>query len=182
MLSLLALTLPLCLDSFLIAAAIGITRPSWTEKIRISLLFALFEAGMPLIGLVVGHSLSDAFGHNAAYLAAVILIGFGLWALSRQPKEDEAASHLSRTQGWAAVAIGLSISLDGLAIGFTYGLLKVPTLLITVLIAGQAILLTQLGFAVGNILPDRLRQRGEQLAGLVLALIGVFILLRSLLA
>jgi manganese efflux pump family protein len=57
-LKLLAFVLPLGLDSFAVAAAIGaagpVTRPA---RLRISLIFVIFEAGMPLVGLAAGTAL-----------------------------------------------------------------------------------------------------------------------------
>ena len=52
MLKLLAFVLPLGLDSFAVAAAIGASQvtTAW-QRLRISLVFVVFEGGMPLIGL-----------------------------------------------------------------------------------------------------------------------------------
>lgn len=179
LLSLIALTLPLCLDSFLIAATIGISRPSQAHRIRLGIMFAVFEAGMPLVGLLVGSSLSSKLGHEANLVAAFILIGFGLYVALKNEDETETANKLASSHGLAVLAIGFSISLDGLAIGFTYGLLKAPVVLITALIAVQAFVLSQIGFALGGMLPKRLRQYGEKLAGVVLILIGCYLLLAS---
>lgn len=49
--------------------------------------------------------------------------------------------------GWGAVLLGLSISLDELAIGFTLGLLRLPVVLVIVLIGIQAFTLSRLGCA-----------------------------------
>jgi putative Mn2+ efflux pump MntP len=51
-LKLLAFVLPLGLDSFGVAAAIGAMQVTtgW-QRLRISLVFVVFEGGMPLIGL-----------------------------------------------------------------------------------------------------------------------------------
>jgi hypothetical protein len=49
-LKLLAFVLPLGVESFATAAALGTRRQRW----RLSLLFVAFEGGMPLIGLAIG--------------------------------------------------------------------------------------------------------------------------------
>lgn len=175
LLSLLALTLPLCIDSFLIAAAMGIAKPSRARTLRLSTMFAVFESGMPLLGLVVGNSVSGELGHQANLVAAVILIVFGVYSILRRGDETDEAARLNRAHGIAALLIGLSISLDGLAIGFTYGLLHAPVVLVTVFIFVQAFVLSQIGFAVGGLLPKRLRQYGEKLAGLAIFGIGCYL-------
>jgi manganese efflux pump family protein len=54
-LKLLAFVLPLGLDSLAVAAAIGaVQAPAWRQRLRITLVFVVFEAGMPLIGLALG--------------------------------------------------------------------------------------------------------------------------------
>lgn len=178
MLTLIALTVPLCIDSFLMAAAIGLTRPSRRQKLRLSALFATFEAGTPLVGLIAGRSLSGTLGHYAQYAAIAILVGFGLY-LFFNPSEDDKAQRLTGAKGLAVLALGLSISLDGLAIGFTYGLLKLSVFWVTLLIVIQAFVLSHLGFAVGGSLPAKLRAMGEKLASLALVAIGVFLAVKE---
>jgi manganese efflux pump family protein len=88
-LKLLAFVLPLGLDSFAVAAAIGATRPtSWREWLRISAIFVLFEGGMPLIGLGLGSALAYGIGHVADYLAAAAVIAIGAWMLIAGDDED----------------------------------------------------------------------------------------------
>ena len=49
---LLAFVLPLGLDSFAVAAAVGAAQVTTAgQRLRISLIFVIFEGGMPLIGL-----------------------------------------------------------------------------------------------------------------------------------
>lgn len=176
---LIGLTIPLCLDSFLIAAAIGMTRPSRGNRIRISVFFATFEAGMPLVGLLIGEALSGPLGGAAEYTAIFVLIIFGLYATFNSKAEDNEAKRIASTHGLAIIGLGLGISLDGLAIGFTYGLLHLPVILVTVLIAFQAFVLSQIGFSVGGRLPDRVRQYGEKIASLALVAIGVLLFMQK---
>ncbi|MEO7617362.1 MAG: manganese efflux pump [Candidatus Saccharibacteria bacterium] len=177
---LIGLTIPLCLDSFLIAAAIGMSRPSKANRIRISTFFAVFEAGMPLVGLLIGEALSGPLGGAAEYTAIVVLIIFGLYATFNSKDEDDDAKRIASTHGLAIIGLGLGISLDGLAIGFTYGLLHLPVVLVTTLIAIQAFVLSQVGFAVGGKLPERIRQYGEKVASLALIAIGVLLFIQKI--
>ena len=66
MLKLLAFVLPLGIDSFAVAAAIGAAQATtvW-QRLRISLLFVVFEGGMPLIGLGLGVALAHGIGQVA---------------------------------------------------------------------------------------------------------------------
>jgi putative Mn2+ efflux pump MntP len=70
MLKLLAFVLPLGLDSFAVAAAIGAAQATtaW-QRLRISLVFTVFEGGMPLIGLGLGSAPAHGAGQVADYIA-----------------------------------------------------------------------------------------------------------------
>lgn len=110
MLKLLAFVLPLGLDSFAVAAALGASQVStaW-QRLRISLVFVIFEGGMPLIGLVVGSALARGIGRIADYLAAAAVIGIGIWMLlADNEDEEDKASRIMTSHGLALVGLGIS--------------------------------------------------------------------------
>jgi putative Mn2+ efflux pump MntP len=181
-LKLLAFVLPLGLDSFAVAAAVGAIRTTTVaERLRISLVFVLFEGGMPLIGLALGSVLARGIGQVADYLAAAAVIGIGAWMLLAGDKdEEEKAGRLVSSRGLALVGLGISISLDELAIGFSMGLTHLPTAAVIVTIALQALVAAQLGLAVGAKIGERWRERAEQVAGAALILLGVYLIIEQL--
>jgi len=181
-LKLLAFVLPLGLDSFAVAAAIGAVQVTTArQRLRISLVFVIFEGGMPLIGLGLGSALARGIGPAADYLAAAAVIGAGAWILLAGDKDEEdRASRLTSSHGLALVALGISISMDELAIGFSIGLAGVPVAVVIVAIALQAFLAAQLGLALGAKIGERWRERAEQVAGIALILLGAYLLTAQL--
>jgi len=177
MLKLLAFVLPLGLDSFAVAAAIGAVQPpGWRQRLRISLIFVIFEGGMPLIGLALGSALARGIGHVANYVAAAAVIGIGVWMLvAEDGAEEERAARVISTRGLALVALGISISLDELAIGFSIGLTHLPVIAIIIAIAVQAFIAAQLGLAIGARIGERWRERAERAAGIGLILLGAYL-------
>lgn len=175
-LRLFALVVPLALDTFAVSAAMGLTGLtglSAGRRVRLSALFGLFEGGMPAVGLLLGAPLGHAIGGAADYLAIAILVGFGAYVLIRRENgEDESARRLATARGRAALLLGLSVSLDELALGFTLGLLRLPVAPVLLLIAGQAVLASQLGFVLGARVPGRWQESAERLAGLALLALG----------
>lgn len=179
---LVALVVPLGLDTFAVAAAIGLVGVSPTRRLHITLLFTAFEAGMPLIGLAVGVPLGRAVGGAADYVAIAVLLAFGLYTLlASEQHEQESLRQLAQLQGLGALLLGISISLDELAIGFTLGLLRLPAALVIALIAVQTIAVTQLGLRLGSRLSEGLREGAERLAGAALTGLGVVLLAEKLL-
>jgi putative Mn2+ efflux pump MntP len=182
MLKLLAFVLPLGLDSFAIAAALGTAALPARQRWRISALFVAFEAGMPLIGLALGAPLAHAIGGVANYLAAAALLAVGIWMLlSDDDNEAGKAQALLSRRGIAVISLGLAISTDELAIGFSLGLSHMPAATAITAIAVQALLASQIGLAVGGRIGERWRERAERLAGAALAALGVFLIIDRLL-
>ena len=95
LLRLLAFVLPLGVDSFAVAAALGAAGlTSAAERARISAIFVAFEAGMPLIGVAAGGGLARAIGSVADYVAAAAVSGLGAFMLihSNESAEEQVAS------------------------------------------------------------------------------------------
>jgi manganese efflux pump family protein len=182
-LKLIGLVLPLGLDTFAVAAAFGIVGLKGRERLRLSLLFTAFEVGMPLVGFFGGRLVGQVAGNAADFLAIAILIAVGGYMLrpGGDEGEEQRLSLLRRTRGVAAIGLGISISLDELAIGFTIGLLRFPILLILVLIGVQTLIVSQVGLRLGERIGERIREGAERLAGGALALLGVVLLTEKLL-
>jgi manganese efflux pump family protein len=92
-LRLLAFVLPLGLDSFAVAAAIGAAQATSQEagqmagrwlRLRVSLVFVLFEGGMPLIGLALGARIAERWRELAEKGAGIVLILLGIYLATEQ--------------------------------------------------------------------------------------------------
>jgi putative Mn2+ efflux pump MntP len=184
MLKLIALIVPLGLDTFVVSTAVGAIGLPARHRLRIALVFTLFEGAMPLVGLGLGASLSSAIGSTAEYLAIALLVGLGLYVLLFEDEqgETERIGRLTGAFGWGTVLLGLSISLDELAIGFSLGLLHLPTVPALIFIAAQAFLVAQLGLRLGTRASETVRDGAEKLVGLGLIGVGLFLLAEKLLA
>lgn len=182
MLRLLAFVLPLGLDSFAVAAALGATgNLTGRDRLRVSALFVTFEGGMPLIGIAAGAPLARMIGPVAAYLAVAALLGLGVWMLLVGGGEEQRAVRLKMTRGAAILVLGVSISLDELAIGFGLGLARLPVAAVIVAIAVQTLIAVQLGLYLGARIGERIRQGAERAAGAALIALGGYLLASELL-
>jgi manganese efflux pump family protein len=178
-----ALILPLAIDTFVLGAALGAAGLAKPERLRTSLTLTAFEAGMPVIGFLAGAGIGQAVGQWADYIAATVLFVTGALMFRPQGDDEQVEQRmrlLESARGWAVVVLGLSISLDELAIGLGVGLLRLPLLLLVGLIAVQAFVAAQLGMRFGSHLAERARQTAERLAGILLMLAAVLVLGESL--
>ena len=185
-LTIIALILPLAIDTFVLGTALGVAGLEKRERFRTSLLLTAFEAGMPVVGFVVGTGLGRFIGQWADYLAAVVLAGTGAWMLwprgGGEEEEERKVRLLESARGWAILVLGLSISLDELAIGFGVGLLRLPLILLVTLIAVQAFLAAQLGIRLGSRIAEKAREAAEKFAGGLLLVAAGLVVAEKLLS
>ena len=118
---------------------------------------------MPVAGLFLGSLAGGLVGGAADYAAIALLAALGIWILRPGVEDGEEAKLqlLGRATGLAAIGLGLSISLDELALGISLGLLRLPVVPALVLIGIQAVVASQLGLRLGARLSERGREWSE---------------------
>jgi putative Mn2+ efflux pump MntP len=173
-----AFVLPLGLDTFAMGTALGLSGVAGRDRTRVSLVFTLFEAVMPLVGFVLGAAVGAVIGRLSTILAAGALATLAIWMLwpRDEDHERERVRMVERTQGPAVLGLGLGISLDELGIGFGIGLVRAPLLLLLVLIAAQAFVAAQLGMRLGRRLGEEAGEWAERLAGVMLLVAAALVL------
>jgi putative Mn2+ efflux pump MntP len=172
------LLLPLALDTFALAAALGVAGLEKQDRLRVALVFTVFEAGMPIAGILIGRVAGNLIGSWAGYGAILFLLLAGFLLLRPSKDEGDEAGRLrllARARGLAILDLGLGISVDELTVGLSAGLLALPLALTVIWIAVQAFIATQVGLRFGARIGEEIRERSEQAAGV--ALIGVALVL-----
>ena len=106
------LLLPLALDTFALAAALGVAGLEKQDRLRVALVFTVFEAGMPIAGILVGRIAGNLIGACAGYGGIVFLFIAGFLLL--RPGQDDAKEQkrlrlLAHARGLAILDLGLSI-------------------------------------------------------------------------
>ena len=193
-LALLLVAVSLGLSDFAGAVGIGVSGVDTRTRLRVGLVFGLFETGMPILGLLLGHSLARTLGHAAHWIGAALLIAVGSYALI-QAVRDRSADHHSADhhnagdrgdnrkpeaagagQGTGRLLVtGLALSVDNLAVGFALGAYHVDVLLAAVVIGAVSVTLSLIGLELGNRLGIRTGERSELIGGLVLIAVGAAI-------
>ena len=161
-----------------LAAAIGIGFggvTTWT-RLRVALTFGVFEAGMPIVGLVVGAGLASGIGHAARWIGAAVLIVIGIVTVIqawRQPAEA-ARGQPPRTDSWGRLLVSaFALSLDNLAAGFALGTLHVGVAEGAIVIGVVSVLMSLAGLELGSRIGAAAGRRGEQIGGAILVAVGV---------
>src|SRR4051812_35475562 len=126
---------------------------------------------MPVAGLLVGRGAASAVGAAGEWVGLTCLAAVGAWLLVEREEALPRGSLL---------ALGLAVSLDELAIGFSFGLLGVSIGWAVALIAAQALVASQLGFRLGARLAQKAAQI-ERFAGAALVAASALLLVDRLL-
>lgn len=172
MIATVALFVSLGLDTLAVSIGVGVARLPRSAWLRLAVVFAAFEGGLPVIGLLIGRRLGPAIGAAATYLAAALLLVVGLLAI-REALDDGTGEPRSLPTAWRPLLLtGFSIGLDELGIGFSLGVLGVSLGPALAYLAVQAFALTLLGLTIGERTGERLGERAELASGIALIAIA----------
>jgi manganese efflux pump family protein len=164
------------LDNMAAAIGIGLRGVDAGMRVRVSLVFGLFEAGMPVVGLLVGHGIATEAGGVARWIGAALLIavgGYGLISSLRRAGGDPEPRLAGSTL--RLIIVGFALSVDNLVVGFALGTFQIGVLAAGAVIGTISVAMSLAGLELGARIGRRAGRRGEQLGGLILISVGVAI-------
>jgi len=163
------------LDNLAVAIGIGVSGVNARTRLDVGLVFGIFEAGMPAIGLVLGYRLSHTVGHQGRWIGAGLLIAVGLYGLVSELRSDEAAQAVPTGRRGRLILIGFALSIDNLVIGFALGSNHLGVAECATVIGAVSVALSILGLELGDRIGTRIGERGELLGSAVLIAVGAAI-------
>ena len=182
LLTIFILAVGLGVDAFSVAIGIGASnnKKSWAPVLRLSLAFGLFQFVMPLIGWLAGSTVVDriqSFDHWIAF-ALLVLVGGKMIREGFEKESDEQKT--DQTRGWPLFLLSIATSIDALAVGFSFSLLKTDLLFPAAIIGVVCFMMTAVGMIFGKGLARIFGRKVEILGGMVLIVIGMKILIEHL--
>ncbi|HEY2640096.1 MAG TPA: manganese efflux pump [Streptosporangiaceae bacterium] len=179
MLALLLVAASVGMSNFAAAVAIGVSGVNARTRLRVGLVFGVFETGMPVLGLLLGAQVAGDLGRAARWLGAGLLIGVGAYAVVNAIRGTRAAVRPASTVAPAGLGrllfSGLALSMDNLVVGFALGTYHTSIAVDAITIGIVSVALSLIGLELGGRLSKLAGERGEQLAGLMLISVGVAI-------
>lgn len=176
-----SIAIGLSMDAFAVAICKGLATKRFTfgRMVSVGLWFGIFQALMPAVGFLLGTSFEKYIKSIDHWVAFVLLgiIGFNMIRESRSC-EDECCDDMSfKTMLLLAVAT----SIDALAVGISFAFLGLESIVSPVALIGViTLVLSAVGFAIGNRFGTKYKSRAELFGGVVLILMGLKILLEHL--
>jgi manganese efflux pump family protein len=157
-----------------LAAAVGLGVQGGVSRVRVAVVFGVFEAGMPVLGLLLGRQLATSSGPAAHWAGGGLLTAVGVYTLvqaARGQAPAEAGTGLGRL-----VLTAFALSIDNLAAGFALGTYHVGLAVAAVVIGLVSVAMSLAGLEMGTLISSRWTGRGEIAAGAILTVVGLTIL------
>lgn len=172
----------LSMDAFAVAVCKGLSvkKASLWQGAVAGLYFGGFQAGMPVLGYLLGKNFSsyiESFDHWIAF-GLLAIIGINMIRESREEEEVLNASFGPK----AMLPMAVATSIDALAMGVSFAFMKVNIVLAAGLIGVITFALSAFGVMAGNHFGAKYKSKAEFVGGVILILLGIKILAEHLTA
>ncbi len=172
------IALGLSMDAFAAAVCKGLQAGKIIRKEvwMIGLSFGFFQGFMPLIGWFLGLQFYDyitAFDHWIAFLL-LLLIGGKMLYEAFQKEDCPAYSAFTFKE---LMVLSIATSIDALAVGVTFAIVKTEIVPASLMIAATTAILSALGVLMGVKFGAKYKKVAEISGGLILIAIGIKIII-----
>lgn len=170
----------LSMDAFAVSICKGLSVRKLKPKhcIIAGLYFGGFQAGMPLLGYLLGTQFESLITSIDHWIAFVLLglIGANMIRESFSEPDELNDSFSFKTM----LPFAIATSIDALAVGVTFAFLKVEIFSAVSFIGITTLLFSAIGVKIGNVFGTKFKSKAEFIGGCVLILMGIKILLEHL--
>lgn len=176
------LAIGLSMDAFAVAISKGLSMQKATLKntVIVGLYFGGFQAGMPLIGYLLGSRFEQKIASFDHWIAFILLGTIGISMIREAFSEDEKGSPNGTLAFKAMLVLSIATSIDALAAGVTFAFLKINILAAISFIGICTFLLSMLGVKLGSIWGEKYKAKAEFLGGMILLLMALKIIISHL--
>ena len=178
----------LSMDAFAVAVCKGLAmkKCTWTKAGVVGLYFGVFQAGMPMIGYLLGIQFKNVITSVDHWIAFILLgiIGGGMLKEAFEDGEckecGEATEEEESLDIRTMLGLAVATSIDALAVGITLAFLNVDLIASVSFIGIITFLLSGAGVRIGNVFGTRYKSKAELAGGIILIGMGLKILLEHL--
>lgn len=168
------------LDNFAAATAIGIAGVDGRLRVRVGLLFAVFEGAAPLVGLWLGRTALSGVHTWSHDLVGGLLVTMGAYALAVERLRPGTGDGRAPLRTGRLVVLSLVLSLDNLVIGFALGADRTSVVVTALTIGIVGASLGIVGLEVGRLLGARAGAAAGWLGAVLLVGVGIGVMTKVL--
>lgn len=174
--TILVIAIALAIDAFSVAASVG-PRCSRLGALRLAISFGAFQAGMPLLGILMGTYLYRYvrdYDHWVAFgLLSLVGMRMVVEALRRHPADGASQPSFDPSHGVPLLGLSIATSIDALGAGMGMRMVGADFWLASPVIGSITFGLTYLGGVLGVAAERYVGPKAELVGGLVLIGLGV---------
>ena len=188
------LAIGLSMDAFAVSICKGLClrNASFKECGKVGLYFGGFQAGMPLIGFILGVQFKHYIVSIDHWIAFILLSFIGINMIRESMEKDEVSciTNLSETavdgeevnqlEFKDMIILSIATSIDALAVGVTFAFLQVDIVPAVSFIGIVTFILSSIGVKIGNVFGTKYKSKAEFAGGAILILMGAKILFEHL--
>ncbi|NTW32577.1 MAG: manganese efflux pump [Bacteroidetes bacterium] len=176
----------LSMDAFVVSMIFGLKAGENKTKIALKAgaFFGFFQAVMPLLGWTIGFIMKSATGDLINdydhWVAFGLLLLIGLKMIHEATKNKHIPKGFNTGSIWVMLTLSVATSIDALAVGVSFALIKIHILLAAAIIGIITFGVSFVGVSAGKKLCGFLGNKTEVAGGIILILIGLKILIEHL--
>jgi len=172
----------LSMDAFAVSLCFGtcITENKTRVSLKAGAFFGIFQMFMPLIGWGVGFFLKDIIKQVDHWIIFGLLAIIGIRMIIESFKNKNCSRRFNVDSLWVMLSLAVATSIDALAVGLSFALLKIPILIAISIIGIITFAMSYTGVHIGNKLSYRLGSKAELIGGIILFGIGLKTLIEHL--
>jgi putative Mn2+ efflux pump MntP len=175
-LTLLPIAFILGLDNFQSSLGLGTTKPSWIRIVQCALVFAVFDALAPMLGVWVGGYLGDYIGESAEYIGAAALAVYAIYLVVHALRTEKAGEI---DHPLAILGLPLPLSIDNLLAGTGLGVMGYSAVTVAVVAGSVTLVMSLVGLTLGKLAASKIPVRSDLLGGVVMLILATAMVVRA---
>ncbi len=175
-LEILLISFSVAADAFTVSLAKGLSKKELQKKdaIKIACYFSLFQILMPLIGYKLGTNYAFYIIKFAHIIVSFILAIIGLKMLTDCNKEENVNDRLDFKE---MLILSISTSIDALAIGLSFSLIRVNLINAILSIGFITFITCYFGAIMGNKIGNKYKDKAQFIGAIILIILAIKIFL-----
>ncbi len=184
MLEIVLIAISLAFDCLAVSIAGGVVYKNSNNRVKYALkvgvFFGLFQMLMPLLGWWAGYSFKNLISNFDHWIAFGLLAIIGIKMIYEGSKAESDEKKKNIINNGTLIILSVATSIDALAVGITFGLIKVSPVFSILIIGFFSFMFSFIGFMSGSKAGNFFKGKIEIIGGAVLILIGAKIILEHL--
>ncbi len=174
------ITASLCMDSLAVASAVGTYTYNVTFSLylRMSLLFSFTQTSLLLTGYFLGFTVGKTLNNLAHIISPLLISAIGIKMII-ESFSDHKIKKSNSIKLIILFSLAIFTSIDALAVGGSFGLIKSPLLISASFLFTQTIIAVIIGLSVGHKFGQLPAIKAELTGGIILILLAIITLLNT---